>query len=139
VLTRKLGKIIIKTCQENLALQMGGFMMKKEEILAKSRADNKNRDIYEQEVLKNGWKISLTITGVLALIFFAMQIYVGGGANYGLWAIMFSGEMTTSWIKWIKLKKKGGLVTALMNTVVVLGFSAMHFYSLLHSSTMMQG
>ncbi len=52
VLTRKLGGASMKMCQENLVILLGGFYMNKEEILEKSRAENRNKDIYEKEVLK---------------------------------------------------------------------------------------
>lgn len=46
--TSKLCKI---NWQQNLAEREKAFM-NKDEVLAKSRAENKNKDVYEQEVLK---------------------------------------------------------------------------------------
>ena len=44
--------------------------MNKEEILAKSRAENKNKDVYEIEVLKQANSCGIIVMAVLAVIFF---------------------------------------------------------------------
>ncbi len=111
--------------------------MNREDILEKSRAENKNKDIYEQEVLKRGWEISVLAMVILAGVFFAVQIFVGGGTNYGLWAIVFSGQMVTFWVKWSKLKRRHELALALSYTVVVIGASAAHIYNLITLSTIL--
>ncbi len=111
--------------------------MKKEEILAKSRAENKNRDIYEQEVLKQGWEIAFIAAAVLAAVFSAVQIFVGGGTNCGLWAIVFSGSMATFWVKWFKLRRRHELILALIYTAVVITFSVLHIYNLIDASAIL--
>lgn len=50
--------------------------MNKEEILEKSRTENKNKDIYEQEILKQANTSAVIVMMVLATIFFAAQIFV---------------------------------------------------------------
>lgn len=44
--------------------------MNKEEILEKSRAENRNKDIYEKEVLKQASTSAVIVMMVLATIFF---------------------------------------------------------------------
>ena len=81
--------------------------MEKEEILEKSRTENRNRDIYEQEVLKQANAVAVIVMIVLAVIFFAVQIFTGGGENWGIWALVFSVNMTTFWVKsWVILKTR---------------------------------
>ncbi len=80
--------------------------MNKNEILARSRAENKNKDIYEQEILKQANSYAVIVLIVLATLFVAIQIFVGEGINYGLYALVFSGNMTIAWVKCIKLKQK---------------------------------
>ena len=67
---------------------------------------------------------------VLATLFFVVQICVGGGINYGIYAIIFSGNMTTSWIRYIKLKQQKQLPIAVLYTLVVLALSGCHIYNL---------
>ena len=80
--------------------------MNKDEILAKSRAENKNKDVYEQEVLKQASRSAVVVQMVLATIFFVTQILVDKGINWGLWALVFSTSMTINWVKYIKLRHR---------------------------------
>ena len=111
--------------------------MNKEEVLEKSRAENKNRDIYEQEVLKLASASAVIVMIALAIIFFAAQIFVGGGANWSIWAMVSSANMTTSWVKFIKLRRKHELVMAIISTIIVAVFSGSHIYNLIVSSTIL--
>ena len=111
--------------------------MNKEEILEKSRAENKNKDIYELEVVKQSGTSTVIVMMVLATIFFAAQIFVGGGTNWGLWAIVFSAYMTTFWVKYIRLRRKHELVMAIAYTVLVSVMSGGHIYNLIVSSTIL--
>ena len=111
--------------------------MNKEEILKKSRAENKNKDIYEQEVLKQASAIAVKVMMTLATIFFLAQISVGGGTNWSIWALVFSADMRTFWVKYIKLRRKHEFVMAIAYTILVSAFSGCHIYNLIVSSTIM--
>lgn len=111
--------------------------MNKEEILEKSRAENKNKDIYEQEVLKQANTSVVLVMSVLAAVFFVVQIFVGGGMNWGMWALVFSASMTTFWVKYIKLRRKHELVMAIAYTVIVAVASGYHISNLVASSTIL--
>lgn len=111
--------------------------MNKDEILAKSRAENKNKDVYEQEVLKQASTSAVIVMMVLATIFFVAQIFVGGGMNWGIWALVFSANMTAFWVKYIKLRRKHELVMAIIYTIFVSVMSGYHIYNLIVSSTIM--
>ena len=87
--------------------------MNKDEILAKSRAENKNRDLYEQEVLKLANKSAVLVLLVLAAVFSVTQIFAGGGINYGVWGLVFGANMTMSWVKYVKLRRKHELGIAI--------------------------
>ena len=104
--------------------------MNKEEILAKSRAENKNQDAYEKEILKQGQVVSLIVIVIIATVFFIVQIFAGGGINCGIYAIVLSGSMATFWVKWIKLRRRHELAMALLYTAVVIALSLSHIYNL---------
>ena len=57
--------------------------MEREKILELSRKENKNQDIFEKEVVVLGNSCACICAGILATIFFVIQIFVGGGMNYG--------------------------------------------------------
>lgn len=111
--------------------------MNKEEILEKSRAENKNKDIYEQEVLKQASTSAIIVMMVFATIFFAAQIFFGGGMNWGLWALVFSANMTIFWVKYIRLRRKHELVMAIAYTILVSALSVGYIYNLMESSTIL--
>lgn len=108
--------------------------MNKDEILERSRRENKNQDIYEKEVIIKGNQYACIAAAVLATIFFAIQIFVGGGINYGLYAVVFSMPMAEFWMKYAKLHKKHELLFAICYTIGVLLFSAAHIYRLISAS-----
>ncbi len=111
--------------------------MDKEEVLAKSRAENKNKDVYEQEVLKQASKSAVRVQLILGAIFFVTQIFVGEGINWGIYALVYSANMTTFWVKYIKLHCKHELVWAIVYTILVLVMSGYHIYNLIASSTIL--
>ena len=111
--------------------------MNKDEILAKSRAENKNKDVYEQEVLKQASKSAVVVQMVLATLFFVTQIFVGEGINWGLWALVFSANMTIYWVKYIKLRRKHELMIAIAYTILVAVMSGYYIYELIVSSVIM--
>lgn len=111
--------------------------MDKNEILAKSRAENKNKDVYEQEVVKQASSGAVIVQMILAAIFFVAQIFVGGGINWGLWALVFSINMTTFWVKYIKLHRKHELVAAIAYTILVSIMSGYYIYDLIAFSTIL--
>ncbi|MDE6168084.1 MAG: hypothetical protein K2G28_06460 [Acetatifactor sp.] len=104
--------------------------MDKGEILERSRKENKNQDIYEKEVLKEGNSATVLTIFILATIFFIVQIFTGGGINYGLYALVFSGNMATFWVKWFRLRRKHELAIAALYTLFVLALSTSHIYNL---------
>ncbi len=109
--------------------------MDKYEILAKSRAENKNHDIYEQDVLKQASKSAVVVQMSLATIFFLAQIFSGKGINWGLWALVFSGNMTINWVKYRKLHRKYELVIAIAYAILVSVMSGYYIYHLVASPT----
>lgn len=111
--------------------------MDREEILQKSRTENKNQDFYEQEVLKQACTNAVIVMMVLATIFFAIQIFVGGGMNWSLYALVLSANMTVFWVKYVRLRRKHELVIAIIYTICVVILSGVHIYDLVVSSTIL--
>ena len=111
--------------------------MNKEEILAKSRAENKNMDFYEQEVIKQASKNAVLVMALLGAVFFAAQIFLGEGTNWGIWAVIFSANMTLFWGKYMKLHRRHEFIMAMIYTAFVLFFSGFHIYHLIASSTIL--
>lgn len=111
--------------------------MNKEEILAKSRMENRNKDIYEKEILKLGGNAGAIAAIILATIFFIVQIVVGEGMNYGLYAIVFSVLGASFTVKAIKLKRKHEIAVAIVYIILTLLLSIAHIYNLITASTIL--
>lgn len=104
--------------------------MEKDQILEKSRKENRNQDIYEKEILKEGRNIGAATAGILATIFFVIQILTGGGINYGLYAVVFSIPAAAFTVKAFRMKKKHEIFIAAIYIIFVLLLSASHIYNL---------
>ncbi len=79
--------------------------MNKEEILEKSRNENRNKDIYELEVISEGQRIGglVGIAVTLALISFESRAL--GTVNYGYLLIIAFANAGLRVYKAVKLKK----------------------------------
>ncbi len=108
--------------------------MKKEEILEKSRMENKNQDVYEKEVVKEGGNVGAATAAALATIFFVIQILLGEGMNYGLYAVVFSVPTSRFIVKAVRLKRKHEIAVAIFYALLTLAVSAAHIYQLVTSS-----
>lgn len=111
--------------------------MNKEAILAASRKENKNQDIYEKDVIIKGNQYACAASAFLATLLLVIQIFTGGGINYGLYAIVFAMPMTGFWYKYAKLRKRHELFLAIGYTLIVLLFSAKHIQGLLSASAIL--
>lgn len=105
--------------------------MNKEEILAKSRAENKNKDYYELEVLAQAGQAAMVVMVCLAGAFLVLQLSLGGGINHGMYALVTAASMTMYWVKWAKLRRHHELVMAVLWTIPALVFSSIYVYSLM--------
>lgn len=111
--------------------------MKKDEILEKSRKENKNQDLFEKEVSQKGGNMGALVAMILATIFYVIQIFVGGGTNYGLYAVVFSVPAAGYFVKAIKIKKKKDIILAIIYIIVTLFFSMIHINNLIINSTVL--
>lgn len=112
-------------------------MNSREEILAKSRDENKDKDLFEREVQVRAGNIGACVATLLATLFFVVQILVGAGMNYGLYAILFSVPATRYIVKSINMRCKRDIAYAIIWTVAALIFSLAHIYGLITSSTIL--
>lgn len=59
-----------------------------------------------------------------------MQIAAGGGINYGIYALVFSVNLSRYWVRYVKLRSKSDLCFAMAESVLVAAFSAAHIQDL---------
>ncbi|RKJ40599.1 hypothetical protein D7X94_07700 [Acutalibacter sp. 1XD8-33] len=105
--------------------------MNREEILEKSRAENRNQDMVEQEALKRAAVNGNIAVLVLVTLFFIANIVVGKGIHWGLYAMITCGNAATFWTKYVRLKKWHEGLLAAAYTLLTLALSAAYLYELI--------
>ena len=79
--------------------------MKKEEILEKSKKENKNKDIYALEVETKAANIAGLAMLILAAIYFTYEILSGKGTNYALYSLIAIYDAIMYGYRAIKIKE----------------------------------
>lgn len=99
--------------------------MNKDDILARSRAENNGNDEYERQVLEKAGKLSSQV-GLMVCCFIAtFSVIRTDRMNNGCWVIYFSISATLYWTKYIHLRKRHELMLAAVSTVVGLLFAGL--------------
>lgn len=88
--------------------------MNKEEILAKSRKENKNQDIYEYDVLKSAGSIATRIGLILCCLIAVLEVIFTEKISFGSWFIFFGMLSTLFLVKFIKLHRRHELLITVL-------------------------
>ncbi len=104
--------------------------MDKNEILEKSRLENKNQDLYEKEVMKKASNIATIIVAILCAIFTVIEILRDNKTFLAFEAILFSLMATQFIYKAVKFRRKHEIVVASLYGVAAVMFIAAYLISL---------
>ena len=96
--------------------------MNKDDILAKSRAENRGSDEYEKFVLEKAGKLSSQAGLIMCCFIATYSVIRTDRMNNGCWAIYFSISATLYWTKYIHLRKRHELAMAVISTLAGLLF-----------------
>ncbi len=99
-------------------------MMTKEEILAKSRGENKGRDLAELEVIDRAGRTACIVGLVLCCTVSVMEAILAGRFHYGIWAVYFGMSGTVFLVKYKRLKKRHELALTVLYFILALFFFA---------------
>ncbi|MDE7262176.1 MAG: hypothetical protein K2N78_09000 [Oscillospiraceae bacterium] len=99
--------------------------MNKDDILARSRAENQGTDEYETRVLEKAGKLSVQVGMVACCIIAVSSVMVTGRVNYGCWIIYFSILATLFWTKYHYLRKRHELMLSVIATGTGLLFTVL--------------
>ncbi|MBQ3915904.1 MAG: hypothetical protein II690_04880 [Ruminococcus sp.] len=82
--------------------------MNKDEILAMSREENKDKrkDPYELEIASKSSNVALVVSAIIAGILYLMEMVVTGNENYSLWSVLCTMDAVIYMYRGIKLKNK---------------------------------
>lgn len=105
--------------------------MKKEEILAKSKEENRKKDPYKMEVQSKAERVSGLGTLALATILFVIEGATGNDFNFGLYAVLTSFGGFSSLVKAIYLRRKRDIFFAVVYLTATIILSVIHIINLL--------
>ncbi|MDO5547983.1 MAG: DUF6442 family protein [Eubacteriales bacterium] len=92
--------------------------MNKEEILRKSRQENKGQDERERRVYIQAGSWAAGVGGIVCALFILLDNIFAGSASYSTWAI-YDAIFGTMWLVLaIQMKKKAGIV---LGAVLLIG------------------
>ena len=96
--------------------------MEKEEILAISRRENKNRDLAEAATAQQAGNIAGRVGACVCCLVSVVFVWATGTMLYSPWVIYFSILGTHALVKFLKLKRKTDLVLTVLYLVMFLLF-----------------
>lgn len=92
--------------------------MNKEDILKKSREENKNGDEREEKIKLNSYAMSAAIGGLLCMVFVLLETLLFGRITAHLWVIYSGILFSKSLLDAVKLKKRRDIVCAVLWGIV---------------------
>ena len=96
--------------------------MDKEEILAKSRRENQNKDFVELEAVNRANDAALTIGILVCILLTALHHTFLHSADLGVWTVDWAIMATLYIVKFARLRKKPDLVMGLLGLILFAGF-----------------
>lgn len=135
-LSRKLGNMFGQKFK-TYSIYKGVNIMNKEEILAMSRQENKEKDLYEMQVSESSANIGLITGAIICALLFALEIFICGTTNYGLWSIVTGFNAAMMIYKGIKLKKKSSILIGIMWATCTIAATAVTISDLFATSTIL--
>lgn len=104
--------------------------MTKEEILAKSRADNKTRDEMEQSVFYKSGQTACAVGAAVCGLIMILEGVVKDNTRFDLWAVFLAMTGTMLVMKYKKLKKIYELIFGAAELVIAAVFLGIYIYRL---------
>lgn len=105
--------------------------MDRDEILAKSRQENKDRDFVEAEVLAKANSTALNIGILVCGVLSILHAVFDGTPDFGIWTVYFSVLAATMLVKYVKLRRRHELILGLLYLGFFVFFFVLYLYNML--------
>lgn len=112
----------------------GGAPMNKDDILAASRKENKDRDLYNEEISISAGVISSLVALFLTTAFFILHALIKHENNWGLYAIVVSFGATNFIVRAVHLKRRRDIIFAVIYTLATVALTAVYICQLVATS-----
>ena len=104
--------------------------MRKEEILAKSREENKKNDPYLVEIQRRSSSFSGLVVVLLSTILFTIQLAMDKGFNFGLYAVAFAYGATDFLVRYFYLRRRREVIFGAIYLVITIVLIILHIAQL---------
>ncbi len=111
--------------------------MNKEEILAKSRQENKEKDLYEVEIAKKSSEIAAIAGVIVCGVLYATEIIVCGSKNNSLWSIIAAMICVNNLYQGIKFKRKSRLALGIVWALITVASLVAALINIFDTSTIL--
>ena len=105
--------------------------MTKEEILEKSREENKNQDVYDKETQRKASLIAVITASCLCLLIVIVNFVISHKLSFELLMVLCGMESVLFFIKFAKMGKLHELFVAILYGLGFVLFSALWFKNLI--------
>ncbi|MDL2206398.1 DUF6442 family protein [Eubacteriales bacterium OttesenSCG-928-N13] len=105
--------------------------MNKDDILARSRQENRDKDLYAEDVNTRAATISAIVATLFATVLFVAQVLLKNEYNLALYAVILAVGAATYVSKAVLLKRKQDIILSILFGVATLVLAIMHFYQLI--------
>lgn len=105
--------------------------MNKDDILAKSRAENQGSDEYEKMVLEKAGRYAAQAGLLACCIVASVSVAVTERVNYACWIIYFCTFSTLFWVKHHYARKRHELMLAVISAAMFLLFTGLFIMDLI--------
>ena len=99
--------------------------MTKEEILEKSRQENKKHDEMERDALARAGKLACAVGGLVCMAIIVLEAIFSDRVSMSTWAVYLSMTGTMLLMKYLRLKKKHELVFGVLELALAAVFFVM--------------
>ena len=101
--------------------------MDRDEILERSRKENRDRDFVEEEATNKAHSIALSVGMIVCgLISVLSGIFQENGVNFSVWIVMWSIWSAVFLVKYHRLRKRHELLFGLFYAVLALFFFVLY-------------
>lgn len=111
--------------------------MNKEEILAASKNEYKDKDLQELELSKKATVWAGCVALILTSVFYGAEIMIKGSKNYGMYAIFTAFIGTMFMYEGVKTKRKVALVSGVIWLILAVALSVIYMKQLVDTSTIL--
>ena len=96
--------------------------MNKEEVLEKSRRENRGMDERERDALARAGRVASGVGGAVCAVVLVLEAILSGQISYAVWAVYLAMTGTTLLVKFLLLRKKHELVFGVIELMLAAAF-----------------